>query len=49
MEHLTEEICFKKSPPKQTILITYEEISRIITEQFHLPLPAWWLRKFPLP
>jgi hypothetical protein len=47
-QHLTEDICFKNCVPKDEIMITYREISRIMTEKFKLSMPQWWLDKFPI-
>jgi hypothetical protein len=45
--HMTERICFEKKPPNPDIELTFREISRIMSEDFNLQMPQWWLRKFP--
>ncbi len=47
VKHMNEKVCFEKKPSNPDIELTFREISRIMSEEFDLPMPQWWIRKFP--
>ena len=44
--HLTFEHCFKRSTPRESIVMTYVQITRTLIENFDLQPPEWWLVLF---
>ena len=48
LPNLTFDVCFEKTDgPNPEIELTYREISRVMTEEFKLSMPDWWMKRFP--
>lgn len=47
MKNSRYEYYFKKDP-KPELEETFKKISTVMTEKYNLPMPTFWLRKYPL-
>jgi hypothetical protein len=48
MGSYTKEHCFGSKGPVKDILPTYSEITRLVVSVYGLPMPRWWVQKFPM-
>lgn len=48
MQQLTFDLCFPKLP-KLEVVRSFQEVTKIMEDEYKLPLPAWWVLEFPRP
>ena len=46
-KNLSYDHCFGRAPPNPEIMKSYHRITKIMAEDYGLPLPKWWTDKFP--
>ena len=39
-------MCFKKEKVNESIILTYQQITKTLETNFKLPAPSWWKEKF---
>lgn len=39
-------MCFKKDKPNESIILTYQQITKTLETNFNLKAPPWWKEKF---
>lgn len=47
LPQMTRKVCFGSKQPNKNVVRSYQEVTRVMLEEYELDLPAWWIKEFP--